>query len=164
MRLFALGLASVLAVFPVALSLAQQEPDHSSSVSNGAPAPRTARNESQPPALDVDELGLSLGRIRRDLERRPSTRETFDGQRLRSYVQVYGVAPRIRLFHEGESTTTPAPYGGMTHSEFLDLVTPREFRSPAANLSNIGIAIADWAKKKAREKKEREERERRRNQ
>lgn len=164
MRLFALGLSSVLAVVPVNSSLAQQEPDHSSSASNGAPAPRSTRNEAQPPALDVDQLGLSLRRIRRDLERRPTTHETFDGQRLRSYVRVYGVAPPIRLFHEGESTTTPAPYGGMTHSEFLDLVTPREFRSPAANLSNVGIAIFDWAKKKAREKKEQEERERRRNQ
>jgi hypothetical protein len=160
MRPFALGLASVLAAFPV-VSLAQQEPDHTSSTSNGAPAPRSTRNEAQPSALDVDQLGLSLGRIRRDLERRPTNRETFDGQRLRSYVQVYGVAPRIRLFNEGESTTTPAPYGAMTHREFLDLVTPREFRSPAANLSNVGVVIADWAKKKAREKKEREERERR---
>lgn len=158
MRPFALGLAAVLAVVPVTVSQAQQEPDPSSSGSNGAPAPRSTRNDSQPLSLDVDQLGLSLGRIRRDLERNPTARETFDGQRLRAYIQVYGVAPRIRLFNEGESTTTPAPYGAMTHSEFLDLVTPREFRSPAANLSNVGIAITSWAKKRAAEKKKKEER------
>ncbi|MPY90453.1 MAG: hypothetical protein GEU99_21340 [Luteitalea sp.] len=161
MRAFVLGLAVVLAVVPSTALLAQETSDPSSSGSNGTPEPREARNDPQPSSFDVDGLGVSVERIKREVRQAPTVAETFDGQRLRTYIRVYGVAPPIRLFSEGERPTTPAPYGGMTHNEFLNLVTPQQFRRPAANLSNVAFAITDWAKKKARERKEREERERR---
>jgi hypothetical protein len=159
MRAATVGLALLFAAYPAVLP-AQAASEQAQSGSNGSPEARASAEESRRAAVDVDRLGISVARIRRDLDQLPPA-DTFDGRRLRSYIYVYGAAPPIRLFTESERPTSPAPYGGMTHSEFLNLVTPQQFRSPAANVGNVAIAISDWAKKRAEERKRREERERR---
>lgn len=91
-------------------------------------------------------LPVSLDRIRRQLEAtRPRTRASKDGLRLEYYVDVYGRAPRLELFLPNENiTSTPVMYGGMTHQEFLQVITPEEFKSPPADIGSALAALVKW--------------------
>jgi hypothetical protein len=100
---------------------------------------------AQADAGDEPDLPVSLDRIRAKLAAEPRPTENPDGLRLSYYVDVYGVAPRLDLFSpEINLTTAPVQYGGMTHREFLDLVTPQEFRSPAADIPSAIAALVKW--------------------
>lgn len=64
-------------------------------------------------------------------------------------MEVYGKAPRLELFApEINLTNAPVMYGGMTHQEFLSVVTPEEFRSPPADISGAIAALIKWAVQK----------------
>jgi hypothetical protein len=39
------------------------------------------------------------------------------------------------------SPSGPVRYGGMTHAEFMDQVTPQEFRAPSANLAGVAMLV-----------------------
>jgi hypothetical protein len=120
-------LASVLAVGPVCAQTRLDEP------------------ASRDPRLESD-LPVSLERIRRELAAQTTTRERRDGLRLDYYVQVYGKAPRLELYSpQINLTNAPVMYGGMTHQEFLGLVTPEEFRAPAADIPGAIAALIKWA-------------------
>jgi hypothetical protein len=111
------------------------------------PAPRdpapAARKKQAPPE---GQLPVSLDRIRRELGAQTRTRESRHGLRLDYYVEVYGTAPRLQLFApEFNFTNAPVMYGGMTHEEFLSVVTPEEFRSPPADISGAIAAFVKWA-------------------
>ncbi|HSL20403.1 MAG TPA: hypothetical protein VK886_02640 [Vicinamibacterales bacterium] len=96
-----------------------------------------------------DELPVSLTRIRRRLAAQPAARQSKDRLRLEYYINVYGQAPRLELFVEGENVTSaPVRYGGMTHQEFLSVVTPQEFRAPAADIPGAVAALIKWAMEK----------------
>ena len=97
-----------------------------------------------PPAVDVDRLPLNLARLERQLQQ-SVTRENWDGFRLRYTVEVYGKAPRLQFFEPKDVLPTgPIPYGAPTHREMLDQVTPREYRSPAADFP----ALIRWLQEK----------------
>lgn len=107
----------------------------------------------QPPAPAAsstgtpEQFGLNLARIQRGL-RKSAERQEYDGLNLRYYVNVYAPAPSIRLFtREDNLSSGPAPYGGPTHSEMMQLVTPQEFRAPAADFTGIARWLANKAKK-----------------
>jgi hypothetical protein len=94
----------------------------------------------QPQPVDVSKMGIDLSRIKRELaqaEESPSD----DPLRLRFTVEVVGTAPKIDLL-EGFSVNGPLPYGPPTHQEFLDVVTPREYRSPTVDFLGIAVAAA----------------------
>jgi hypothetical protein len=94
----------------------------------------------QPQPVDVSKMGIDLSRIKRELaqsEEAPSD----DPLRLRFTVEVVGTAPKIDLL-EGFSVKGPMPYGPPTHQEFLDVVTPREYRSPTVDFLGIAVAAA----------------------
>lgn len=111
-------------------------------------APAFAQSESTTPRKD-GELPVSLERIRRELAQHVRTTESRDGMRLSYYVEVYGTAPRLQLFTPGENiSTAPVQYGGMTHQEFLSVVTPQEFKSPAADIPAAIAALVKWAVEK----------------
>jgi hypothetical protein len=94
-----------------------------------------------------EQYGLNLARIQRGLQR-SAERQDYDGLNLRYYVNVYAPAPPIQLFTKQDNLAfAPAPYGGPTHREMMDLITPREHRSPAADLSGIARWLANKAKK-----------------
>lgn len=79
--------------------------------------------------IDVTRLPIDLQRIERRF-RQGQIREERDGLNLRYYVDVFAVAPRIVLFTEQDNLRYgPVPYGGPTHREMLDMITPRQFRS-----------------------------------
>ena len=97
--------------------------------------------------IDVSRLPINLSRIQRQLNQ-STVRDESDGLRLRYVVDVFGQAPRIELFGNRDfSLTGPAPYGGPTHQDMLQIMTPQEFSAPAANFGNLFRWLSDKAKK-----------------
>jgi len=113
----------------------------------GAAAQSTSADRSSPvppptppatPGVDADQLGLNLARIQRGL-RRSAEREDYDGLNLRYYVNVYAPAPAIKLFTPLDNLLYgPAPYGGPSHRDMMEVMTPKEFSAPAADLTGLG--------------------------
>jgi hypothetical protein len=92
---------------------------------------------SAAPAVDVSQLPINVSRIERSL-RQSTIREERDGLNLRYFVDVYAKAPPIVLFTKEDNLLTgPVPYGGPTHREMLDMITPQEHRAPAADLGAL---------------------------
>ena len=88
-------------------------------------------------AVDVSRLPIDLRRIQREL-RQTTIREERDGLNLRYFVDVYAKAPDIVLFTpEDNLLTGPVPYGAPTHREMINMITPQEHRTPAANFGNL---------------------------
>lgn len=126
----------------------------------GAPAepdpPKSTRAEDQP-AQPSAELPVSLKRIRRALSQPSPIRlepQTRNGRQVYR-VDVEGERIDIARLLGRESLRAPAPYGGMTHQEFLDLVTPNDVRGYAAFSNGQGMMVAatsialQWAVLKA---------------
>ena len=126
------------AVILVALAQAAQ-------ASAGAPDDQpAARPASQ---VDVSRLPINVDRIHRQL-RQATVREERDGLNLRYIVDVYGQAPRLELFTKQDNLRSNAvPYGGPTHQDMLNVMTPQEYRAPAANFSNLFNWFSGRAKK-----------------
>lgn len=89
--------------------------------------------------LKAEDLPVSLERIQRKLAQAPPS-PAGSALKIQYYVEVYGRAPTIDLFANFDLEKGPVPYGGPTHSDFLQLVTPQEFRSPPADFA----ALAAW--------------------
>jgi len=99
-------------------------------------------------SVDVGKLPIDLERIQRQL-RQGAVREERDGLNLRYVVDVYGQAPRIELFAPAPNLMTgPSPYGAPTHRQMIDMVTPQEYRAPAADFGSLFRWLADKAKDK----------------
>ena len=95
-----------------------------------APAPRDqpAGTRNQTPDLPV-----SLERIRKGVAEQPALTLSLPGRKdlPRFYVEVVGT-PSFETFLQGfDLVNGPVPRGGMTHSEFLSMVTPKELYSQA---------------------------------
>ena len=89
------------------------------------------------PAVDVSKLPVNLTRIQRKL-RQAVEREERDGPVLRYTVDVFGLAPPIQLVTPKDNLLfSPAPYGGPTHREMMNVVTPKEFSSPVMDFNNL---------------------------
>ena len=98
--------------------------------------------------LDVSRLPVDVQRIHREL-RQSAAREEREGLNLRYFIDVYGQAPPIVIFGpEDNLTSGPVPYGGPTHKDMLEQMTPQEFRSQPADLSALFRWLAERAKKK----------------
>jgi hypothetical protein len=118
-------------------------------VAQPQPLARPAAAQPLPPVEPVEDLPVSLDRIRAKLAAQPRTAESTDGLRLSYYVDVFGVAPQLDIFGPDINlTTAPVQYGGMTHREFLDHVTPQEFKSPVADIPSALAALIKWATEK----------------
>jgi hypothetical protein len=137
-----------------AVSVGQQQNQPASSTVPAAVAPRQ-RNSTQ---ADTN-LPVSLERIRRELIHQAArSRNDSHGLDIRYYVEVYGKAPETQIFsRDTDLVHGPVPYGGMTHQEFLNLVTPQEFRAPAADLTMLPMLLAKWLADRQKEKKKEEE-------
>jgi len=98
--------------------------------------------------VDVKLLPISLHRIQRELRQSAST-ESHEGLRIRYQVDVYGRAPAIDLFTKGEDLVNGGvPRSAPTHKEMLQMMTPPEFRAPAADFSGFMRWLAEKANKK----------------
>jgi hypothetical protein len=126
------------AVVLVALAQATQ-------ASAGAPGDQPAAQPNT--QVDVSRLPISVDRIHRQL-RQTTVREERDGLNLRYIVDVYGQAPRLELFTKQDNLEYgPAPWGAPTHRDMLNVMTPQEFRAPAANFNNLLNWFTGRAKK-----------------
>jgi hypothetical protein len=118
----------------------------------GANAQTTQASAQRTPAAAApqdapEHYGLNLSRIQRGL-RKSAERQDYDGLNLRYYVNVYAPAPPIKLFTPLDNLLYgPVPYGGPTHRDMMNVVTPQEFSAPAADFSGIARWLAGKAKK-----------------
>lgn len=106
-----------------------------------------------PQAVDASKLGIDLSRIRRELAEPESDSESPDSPlKLRFTVQVMGTAPKIDLL-EGFPIVGPIPYGAPTHQEILEVLTPKEFRSPTFPVYGLAVLAAQklWQYNKKRQ-------------
>jgi hypothetical protein len=130
--------------------------------SNGSPGadpsarPPTASGETQ--TATVDELPVSLARIQRALSGPPALKllepQMRNGRPVYR-VDVEGAKIDIRTLLAKDALRGAVPYGGMTHQEFLDMVTPNDVRgyAPFSNAEGITVAATSialqWAVLKA---------------
>ena len=113
--------------------------------------------EANPPKVDPAALPVSVERIQRALAKTPMLR--FDQQDQPLFrVQVFGEKPTIEEILGPDWTTRPVPHGGLTHREFLAMVTPKEVQGYAGFSSSEGITVAatsallQWTLQKALQK------------
>jgi hypothetical protein len=128
---------------------------------NGSPG--TDPSAKPPPQADsTDTLALnlpvSLDRIQRALSAPPALKilepEMRNGRPVYR-VDVEGAKIDFRTLLSKEALRGAVPYGGMTHQEFLDMVTPDDVRGYAAFSNAEGVTVAatsialQWAVLKA---------------
>lgn len=148
--LIAAALAGILVVTPGA-AFAQSAPPAQSAACQ--PQQHQAPSSAPPPASDPlpapADLGLSLNRIRRELRESPPTKSTL--LRYDFHVDVFGQNPKVDFFKDFDlSPNGPVRYGGMTHSEFLNVVTPQAFRAPSGDLLSLAVlAFQQLSQKRA---------------
>jgi hypothetical protein len=122
----------------------------------GSAAPPAQQVRSAEP-FDPAKLGVSLSRIRRELRQAEAKEQSGDGPlKLQFTVEVYGTAPRIELL-ENFPLTGPVPYGGPTHGEVLEFLTPKEYRSPVIPFSTIAYWAAQQLVNRSRKQRCEEE-------
>lgn len=120
-------------------------------------APPASRPATPTEALDIDNLPISVVRVRRQLASLPPY-DPAGGLRLDFFIDVYGQAPSLDLFTGIDlSGKGGVQYGPMTHAEFLEFVTPKAFRAPVMDLGSIMFAAAGWAARRAAERRRRAE-------
>jgi hypothetical protein len=125
--------------------------------------PATAQGEARPaeapaerPTLDPNRLPVDIDKIQRAVSRPPAIRLSSDRQVFR--VEVFGRKPTIEDILGPEYLVGPVPYGGMTHQEFLNMVTPKDVQGFAAFSNKEGITVAatafalQWAVRQAIQK------------
>jgi hypothetical protein len=101
----------------------------------------------------VPDLPVSLDRIQRALSRPPAIR--LKGERVVFRVEILGRKPTIEDILGPDYLKGPVPAGGMTHQEFLNMVTPKDYQGYAAFSNREGMAVAatsfalQWALQKA---------------
>jgi hypothetical protein len=79
--------------------------------------------------IDVSRLPISLQNIERRF-RQGQIREERDGLNLRYFVDVFAKAPNIVLFTKEDNLRYgQVPGSAPTHSDMLEMMTPRPFRN-----------------------------------
>jgi hypothetical protein len=117
------------------------------------PPPAPAAAPAVEPPVTADELPVSIDRIQRALAGPPpiELKEQHPVFRL----EVYGRKASIEDLLGEKFWIGPTPYGGMTHQEFLDMVTPQLAQSYAGFTGKYLIAetaltlFEQWALKSA---------------
>jgi hypothetical protein len=126
----------------------QQPASHSSTTARQQPPAHQGQNQLTP-----EDLPVSLDRIQRALSAPPAI--TLKEQHPVFRLEVFGRKPTLEDVLGEKFWLGPTPYGGMTHQEFLDMVTPKEFRPYAGFtgkylVAETALALAQtWALKAA---------------
>jgi hypothetical protein len=147
----------------------QQAPPHEASAASAA-APQPPDEAASQPAANGNEpaadLPVSLSRIRQALSRPPAIR--LQGERLVFRVEVLGRKPTIEDILGPDYLKGPVPNAGMSHQEFLNMVTPKDVQGYAAFNNREAFTVAatsfalQWALQKAIRKFETAKQERER--
>ena len=92
------------------------------------PAPQ-AQSQAQAPPPTAEAMGVSRKSIRQLVSVPPGTeRQSGTGLRYDFVVDVFGQRPAIDFFKDFDlSKGGPVRYGGVTHQELLNAVTPYGF-------------------------------------
>jgi len=99
------------------------------------------------------DLPVSLERIQRALSRSPAI--TLKDGRAVFRVEILGRKQSIEDILGADYLKGPVPAGGMSHREFLDMVTPQDYQGYAAFNNREAFAVAatsfalKWALQKA---------------
>jgi hypothetical protein len=148
-----MGMPRLMApVLVVAVGLAPAAQAGQAAQVGSAPAQAQSPQQQEQTAPNVptpDQLGVSFERIKRELRETPPSPKKSSVLHLEFHVEVYGKAPKIDLLANVDLRPDGAVrYGGMTHREFLDVVTPQAFKSPPADLLSLfTLAIQQLIKK-----------------
>lgn len=123
-------------------------------------AQKPAQPQEKPPAaskIDPEDLPVSLDRIQRALAHTPRLR--FDEtDRPVFRVEVFGDLPTIDDILGPDWARGPVKHGSMTHQEFLEMVTPKDFQGYAGYSNKEGMTLAttsfllQWTLQKAIQK------------
>jgi len=127
----------------------------------------TKKTDTAEPALKAEDLPVSIERIQRALAA-PQAIELKE-QHPVFRLEIFGKKPTIEDVLGEKFWIGPAPYGGMTHQEFMNMVTP-QLAQPYAGftgkylIAETALTFAEqWALKEAirkfRDSKEDRERE-----
>ena len=122
-----------------------------------ATPPPQQKPEAPVAKVDPAALPVSVERIQRALAKTPMLR--FDQKDMPLFrVQVFGDKPTIEEILGPDWATRPVPHGGLTHREFLAMVTPKEHQGYAGFSNSEGITVAatsallQWTLQKALQK------------
>ena len=114
---------SAVLLFGVAQAAAAQVPTGTSGATAANPGVVATTT------IDVSRLPIDLQRIQRRF-REGQIREERSGLNLRYFVDVFARAPEIKLFTKEDNLEYGrAPYGGPTHADIMEVITPREYRN-----------------------------------
>lgn len=132
------GLAlCVLALHATSASAQTALADPTAAVPSATPA---ATPEAKEVKIDPTKLPVSLERIRLELAMKPETKTP--GLKIQETIEVVGVAPKIQFWNPetAKLATGPVPWGAPTHRDFIDLVTPKEFKNYPMDMN----ALVQW--------------------
>ena len=129
--------------------------------------PDTKTTDTTEPAIKAEDLPVSIERIQRALAA-PKPIELKE-QHPVFRLEIFGKKPTIEDVLGEKFWIGPTPYGGMTHQEFMNMVTP-QLAQPYAGftgkylIAETALTLAEqWALKEAirkfRDSKEERERE-----
>jgi hypothetical protein len=115
-------------------------------------APAAADGASAPSAEAVSDLPVSVERVQRALSRPPAL--TLRGEKPVFRVEVLGRKMTIEDILGPDYLKGPVPQSGMTHQEFLDMVTPKAYQgyAPFTNREAFAVAATSFALKWALQK------------
>ena len=135
-------LAAMLALPP--FDSAQGRP-FANAQQSASPRPNGSAAEPAPGPLDPEDLPVSIEKIQRALEREPAIR--IEEKETKFRIQIFGRQPTIEEILGPEFWRGPVAYGGMTHQEFLNMVTPKDVQGYAAfdNKQGAVVAITSFA-------------------
>jgi hypothetical protein len=126
------------AVVTAVLFLAPAVWAQTSGTAAGAPA---ARRGSQAAPASAEALGVSLRAIRQQFKEAPLLpRAPGAGLRYDFFVDVLGKRPAIEFFKDFDLSTEGAvKWGGVTHQEILNAVTPFPFQHYGMGLDVLSL-------------------------
>lgn len=118
----------------------------------GAVAGTTDAGAGDDQAADSGDAGVSVERVQRALSRPPAIR--LDAGRQVFRVEVLGPKLTIEDILGPDYLKGPVPGGGMTHQEFLDMVTPKAYQgyAPFTNGEALTVAVTSFIQKWALQK------------
>jgi hypothetical protein len=120
------------------------------------PVPQPEAAAQALPAAEAIDLGVSLDRIQEAVSR-PSAIKTSAARPV-FRIEVFAKKPTIEDILGTDYLRGPVPATGMSHQEFLSMVTPDEFRGMAMFSNKEAMTIAatslalQWALMKAVDK------------
>jgi hypothetical protein len=126
--------AGVVAILLLGLRVTAQQPP-----AQQPPASQTQpQTQAKPPSAEA--MGISLKNIRKQVsETSPSQPANGSGLRYDFFVDVFGKRPAIDFFKDFDLSKGGAvKWGGVTHQEILNAVTPYPFRLYTGGIELLG--------------------------